>query len=494
MSPASPSPPSPPSPPPPPSPRGGGLFLRIYVTFILTVIAFAAIVGLVVLSLAGQYDAAWVESVDAAVAAREPALSRLVADSGDATSRAALEAEVAALASELDLRAAIHDREGNLLAGDPATRSPRALKPRQLARLQRGQPVVRRGERGERGDRGPALGFGITGADGSVLAVLALAVGDRGADRNRLLVLALLGLLAILAGGAWPLARSLTRRLAVLEESAGRIARGELGHRIPDPRASDELGRLGLAFNDMAAQLEAQVHGQRALLTNVSHELRTPVARMRVLAELLAERLAGMPDLEHPATIRVRRGIAELGDDLIELETLIADLLTSGRLDLGGAATLHRVDTGLAPLLARVAARVAARVRCDEALHLELDPVLIERLLANLLHNARRACPEGQIEVAAEVIGDRLVLAVEDEGPGIAAADRAAIFEPFTRLDAARARDHGGVGLGLYLCRQIAQAHGGTITAEDRRDGARGARFAVVLPRHAPAPTAGLVV
>ncbi len=467
-----------------PGTRRGGLFLRIYVTFILTMVAFAAIVGVVTLSLADQYDAAWVESVDAAVATREPALSRLVADP---SGRAALEAEVAALARELDLRAAIRDTEGRLIAGDPATRSPRALKPRQLARLQRGQPVVHRGERGE---RGPALGFGLTGPDGSVIAVLALEVGDRGFERRRLLVLALLGLLAILAGGAWPLARSLTRRLAVLELGAGRIARGELGHRIPGERASDELGRLGHAFNDMAAQLEAQVRGQRALLTNVSHELRTPVARMRVLAELLAERLAGMPDAEHPATVRVRRGISELGDDLVELETLIADLLTSGRLDLGGAATLQRSDTELAPLLARVAARVDARVRCPPELRAELDPILIERLLANLLHNARRACPEGQIEVTAQPAGERVILAVEDEGPGIDPAERAAIFEPFTRLDAARARDHGGVGLGLYLCRQIAQAHGGTITAEDRPDGARGARLAVVLPMRPTAPAA----
>jgi len=75
------------------------------------------------------------------------------------------------------------------------------------------------------------------------------------------------------------------------------------------------------------------------------------------------------------------------------------------------------------------------------------------------------------------------VLAVEDEGAGIAAEDRAVIFDPFTRLDDARARDQGGVGLGLYLCRQIAEAHGGTIKAEDRPGGARGARLAVRLPR-----------
>ncbi len=471
---------------PAPPVRRGGLFLRIYFTFILTVVAFAALVGLVVLSLAGQYDAAWVESVDAAFAAREPTLTRLVADP---TQHDALETELAALAHELDLRAAIRDADGHLLAGDPAARGPRGLKPRQRARLQRGEPMV---QRPDRGDRGPALSFGLTGPDGSIVAVLALDVGDRAGNRNRLLALALLGLLAILAGGAWPLARSLTRRLAVLEQGAGRIARGELDHRIPDDRASDELGRLGLAFNAMAAQLEAKIRGQRALLTNVSHELRTPVARMRVLAELLSERLAGMPDADHPATVRVRRGIGELGDDLVELEALIADLLTSGRLDLGGATTLQRSDTELASLLTRVAARVDAEVRCDPALRADVDAVLLERLLANLAHNARRACPEGQIELAAVATTSGLLLTVEDDGPGIAPADREAIFEPFTRLDAARARDHGGVGLGLYLCRQIAHAHGGTITAEDRPGGARGARLVVTLPTP-PVPTAMVV-
>lgn len=458
--------------------RGGGLFRRIYLTFVLTVVTFAGLVALVVLTLSGRHDAAWVESVDAAVASREPALVELLTAPHREPAR--LEQELAALAGELELRAAIRDPDGRLLAGDPETRSPRSRSPRQRERLQRGQPIV------QRGGREPALAFGLAGPDGRLLAILALDVGDRGASQTRLLALALLGLLAVLAVGAWPLARSLTRRLAALEQGADRIARGELGHRVPGERGGDELDRLGHAFNDMAAQLEAMLRGQRALLTNVSHELRTPVARMRVLAELLGERLAGMPDAEHPAAQRVRRGLVELGEDLTELESLISDLLTSGRLDLAGAPALQRTNTPLAPLLARVAARVDARVRCDPALQAELDVVLVERLLANLLHNARRACPEGQIDISAELHGDALLLAVEDEGPGIAPADRATIFDPFTRLDAARARDHGGVGLGLYLCRQIAQAHGGTICAEDRRDGARGARLAVTLPR-APA-------
>ena len=466
-----------------PRPRAG-LFRRIYFTFILTVVGFAALVALAVLSLAGQYDAAWVESVELAVAAREDTLARGLGDP------AALAREVEALAAELDLRVALRDPEGLLLAGDPATRTPRGRgrngpNPRRLARLQRGEPMV------QRGDRDPALAFGIFAASGELVAVLSLDSGDRGAARARQLALALLGLLLALGLGAWPLARSLTRRLARLEQGAGRIARGELGHRVPADRGGDELDRLGHAFNDMAAQLEAMLRGQRALLTNVSHELRTPVARMRVLVELLGERLDGAPDPAHPVAVRLRRGIGELAEDLVELEGLINDLLTSGRLDLAGAPALQRARVELLPLLTRAGARVGARVRCDPPdLVAELDVVLIERLLANLLHNARRACPEGQVELAAVRAGDALVLSVEDEGPGIAAEDRVRIFDPFTRLDAARARDHGGVGLGLYLCRQIAQAHGGTIAAEDRPDRARGARLAVRLPSVAADPTA----
>ncbi|MBK7828273.1 ATP-binding protein [Nannocystis sp.] len=458
----------------PESRRRGGLFRRIYLSFVLTVVAFAALVGLAVLTLASPYDAAWVESVDAAVTAREPALTQQLAD------RPALERELAALADELQLRAVLVDPDGKRLAGDPATRGPRGprgLKQRQRARLLRGQPMVHRDE------RGPALSFGLSDPDGQLVAVLSLDTGDGPAPRARLLALALLGLLAALAVGAWPLARSLTRRIAALELGAGRIARGELGHRVPGRPAGDELDRLGDAFNEMAARLEAMLRGQRALLTNVSHELRTPIARMRVLAELLGERVDALPNQDHPGVTRLRRGIAELGEDLLELETLISDLLTSGRLDLAGTKALQRSRVELAPLLTRLAARVDARARCEpQELHAELDLVLVERLLANLLHNARRACPQGQIDLSARVDADQLILSVEDEGPGIAPADRATIFDPFTRLDAARARDHGGVGLGLYLCRQIAQAHGGTITAEDRPGGAQGARLAVRLP------------
>lgn len=454
------------------------LFWRIYLTFLLTVIGFTGLAGLAIWQFSGNYGPEWVESVAAAVSAREDALRAGLADPPE------LQAEAAGLAAELDLRVAVRDAEGELLAGDPETRTPRNWKPRQRSRLMRGQPVV------GRGDNGPALSIGLRdAANEQLVAVVHVDTGDGEGARGRLLAVALLGLLAVLASGAWPLARSLTRRLAALEQGAGRIARGELAYRVAEQGGNDEIDRLGRAFNAMAGRLEAMMRAQRALLTNVSHELRTPVARMRVLGELLGERVLALPDATHPAAVRLGKGIGELGEDLIELEALIADLLTSGRLELVArpagtvGPAIPRVPVELHPLLSRVAARSAARVVCPEDLTIPADALLLERLLTNLLHNARRACPEGQIEVSARVDDDRVVLAVEDEGAGIAAEDRAVIFDPFTRLDDARARDHGGVGLGLYLCRQIAEAHGGTIAAEDRPGGARGARLAVRLPR-----------
>ena len=105
-----------------------------------------------------------------------------------------------------------------------------------------------------------------------------------------------------------------------------------------------------------------------------------------------------------------------------------------------------------------------------------------EQQLSNLLANGRRACPDGEIVVAARDTGGGVEITVTDEGPGVPAEHREEIFEPFRRLDAARDRDRGGVGLGLYLSRQICVAHGGSIEVQDRPDGASGAHFVVTLP------------
>lgn len=443
-----------------------GLFWRVFATFAFAVVAFAALALLLQFALSERRDAGWVEAVDAAVEAHEAALQ------ADAAS---VERELAALSTELDLRLALRTRAGELVAGAPEVRQLRNLRSRQAARLERGAPVVLRDKGGE---------VSLVLAIGPDLLLIA-EPEPRGVRRTRGLVAGGVGLIVLLGLSAWLLARSLTRRLAVLEDGAARIARGELDHRVDAPQGGDEIDRLGVAMNDMAKQLGELLRGQRSLLANVSHELKTPLARLRVLAELLDERAASLPQQDHPATARMHQGALELERDVREIDALVQDLLTSGRLELSGphAPALRRATIELGPFLARLAAAqgAAPSVHPPE-LAIPGDAVLLERLLGNLLSNARRACPEGQITISARAAEGRAEIAVEDEGPGIPAAERARVFEAFYRLDDARARDHGGTGLGLYLCAQIARAHGGTIAAEDRPDGARGARLVVRLP------------
>lgn len=444
-----------------------GLFGRVFFTFFAAVLAFVTLASIVLFATRERHDAGWVEAADAAVESHKPALLAALGAGGD------LEREVAALAAELELRIALRDLDGTHLAGDPTTHPLRPLRPRQRNRLERGAPVMLREKSGE-----PQLAFAIGDR-----AVLVADTGDHGPRRTRMLALGIAGLIGLLGASAWLLARSLTRRLALLEDGAARIARGDLGHRVTVDPAGDEIDRLGRTMNDMAKQLGELLRGQRSLLANVSHELKTPIARLRVLAELLAERAESLP--EHPASARIRQGAVELEQDLGELATLVQDLLTSGRLELSGphASPLQRTPIDLAPFLARVGAPFAAEVEVTPpALVLVGDPLLLGRLITNLLSNARRACPQGHVWITAVEGAGQVTLAVEDEGPGIPPAERARVFEAFYRLDDARARDHGGAGLGLYLCAQIARAHGGTIAAEARAGDRQGARLQVRLP------------
>jgi signal transduction histidine kinase len=503
------------------------LFLRIYATFVVSVLAFAALVALLVSAAFSSWGdervGELVEHLDAhgpafaqAVATRDEAALRTIVD----TLEADLDAYVLVLPRMRGRRLGppliAPDHEGAPLPAPihehPLTEHP--LTKSETQRLRRGLPFVRRHGLGPPTIGVPLFEHGFALEDEAELEedddlrhdpnadkrgqFVALVVIEPTHDpHRRILGLGLL-LLVALAGGAWPLARSLTSRLAKLERSTRALAGGELSHRAeitsaarngadgPEPR--DEIDRLALAFNEMADQLEALLTGQRTLLANVSHELRTPIARTKVLVEILGERIESMRSAEQAGEprapedlARLERGLDEMQQDIAEVEALIRDLLTSGRLELGRDHALVLEPIVLGGLCEEAAARFGARVECEPGLTLQGDRMLLDRMLKNLLGNARRACPDGDIVIRGKREADALVLEVEDEGPGIASSERSIIFEPFARLDAARDRDQGGVGLGLYLCRQIAQAHHGTIRAFGRLDGASGARFVVRL-------------
>lgn len=462
---------------PPDRPRRGGLFARIFLTFLATAVASAIVAAVAGFTFAARFSADWIEEATEAIDAHGPQLQAAVHDP-EQLDQAARE-----LGERLDSRVGIYERRGRRIAGEGPPRLPRGALRQRRQQLRAGKPVVLPRGRLEP----PGIAYALFDPqDGRVAQVV--AVMPRPGFRLMIPMVALALMIPVLGGGAWILSRSLTRRLARIEASADRIARGELQHRIEleheIPR--DELDQLGRAFNEMAGKVEALLQGQRTLLANVSHELRTPIARMKVLVEILQERIDALraEGNESRPVQRLHKGLGDLGVDIDEVERLISDLLTSGRLELRhGAATAidaHHVDAG--SLLRRVADKVGARVEVSGSPSLHVDELLVERLLSNLLANARRACPHGEIVVAARSDGDRTELTVTDEGPGVAPENRETIFEPFTRLDHARDRDRGGVGLGLYLCRQICLAHDGSIEVTGRPDGASGARFVVELP------------
>ncbi|HGG56759.1 MAG TPA: HAMP domain-containing protein, partial [Nannocystis exedens] len=249
----------------------------------------------------------------------------------------------------------------------------------------------------------PILNWGIRGTNERRLQAVLTADAGSATGQRWLLLSSLLGLLVILGIGALPLARSLVHRLAAVEDGAGKIAEGALDHRLPLPPGGpkDEVDRLAAAFNQMAGRLEDLISGQRILLANVSHELRTPVARMRVLVEILEARTEflskGASDETQSTIDRLHRGMGELTEDLLEIEALINDLLTSGRLELAADGGIEQSALLACEFLDRVGERFEAETSAEPAnLVLIGDSMLLERLLSNLLSNARRACPNGK--------------------------------------------------------------------------------------------------
>ena len=474
-----------PAPSPTPSMHRGGLFRRILAMFLGTAVAAAAVAAIAGYTFATRFSSEWVGEVVQAIEAQSDELQAAGED------EAALTAIMAELGQRLDADVALYGKRGRKVAGEGPPHMPHDFR-ESRHELKQGHPVVIRPSR----LAPPGVIYGLqdqeTGRIAGVVGVL-----PRPGFRLSVPLISVAVMLVVLGAGAWVLSRSLTRRLGHIEASAERIARGELRHRIALESAvpRDELDQLASAFNAMAETVETLLQGQRTLLANVSHELRTPIARMKVLVEILQERVATLRergDDSRPVQ-RLDQGLRDMALDIAEVEALISDLLTSGRLELRPGAGAAAVEVGpidVAALLRRVAAKVDARVEVTGQPELEADELLVERMLSNLLANARRACPAGRITISAHPRGEALELWVEDEGPGVPAAHRESIFEPFTRLDEARDRDRGGVGLGLYLCRQICRSHHGTIEVTDRADGARGARFVCRLPLRQPARAA----
>jgi len=282
-------------------------------------------------------------------------------------------------------------------------------------------------------------------------------------NRLRLILLLVVGG-GIAAGAA---AGALVSRAALvpvrrLTGAAERIAKtGDPRERVTDAGGRDELSRLGTAFNTMLAALEDSLETQRRFVADASHELRTPLTSLQTNIEVLKEQ-------ERLAPGQRAKLFADLEREAHEMRDLIGALLELARAD----APQARVEVHLDEIVGAAVERARSRFpnvtfeSSIEATTIDGSPERLERAVWNLLENAGKWTAPGSTVEVSLIDGE---VRVRDHGPGIAAEDREHVFDRFYRATSARALP--GSGLGLAIVRDVAEAHGGSVSAEDAPGG-----------------------
>jgi two-component system OmpR family sensor kinase len=302
-------------------------------------------------------------------------------------------------------------------------------------------------------------------------------------------LLTMLSGVLVLGVGAFLTARWIARPLTRLSQMATSLGQGDLRARSELSR-NDEVGEVARAFDEMAERIQRLLQNEKELLANVAHELRTPLARIRVALEIAGEGDAPT----------VRSSLSEIAVDLSELESLINDVLTAARFELvDGVAKSSQFALHLQEIAPRtIGERSADRFRASHperpfSAHFEpgsgvidADPVLLRRVIDNLLENAHKYSPDPEAAILLEVSeqGERACFEIKDGGMGISSEDLPRVFTAFFRGERSRSRGTGGVGLGLTLAERIVEAHGGSIEVESGVG--TGSTFRALLPMHAP--------
>jgi signal transduction histidine kinase len=287
-------------------------------------------------------------------------------------------------------------------------------------------------------------------------------------------------LAALVAATTWVVVGRALAPVEAIREQVADISANALEKRVHVPETADEVSRLAITMNTMLERLQAAADKQRRFIADASHELQTPLATVRTQLEVA---------VVHPRATEWPRTAALVLEENHLMERLVRDLLYLARADEGApgrASTLVNLDDVVLTEVAR--RRGDTRVRFDTS---GVSPANVlgrmndlGRAVSNLLENAVRYASE-VINVSLTHYQERVILAIQDDGPGIPLEHRRAVFERFTRLDAARSRDGGGSGLGLAIVHEIIERHGGTVTVAES---SVGARLVVDLPA---APSTG---
>ncbi len=319
-------------------------------------------------------------------------------------------------------------------------------------------------------------------ADGDVTVVVARSLSDASEAVlavRRLLAVGVPVLLLVVGATTWRVVGRALRPVAAIRGEVEQISDTQLHRRVPQPPGRDEIADLATTMNGMLSRLEEAADRQRRFVSDASHELRSPVASIRHHAEVA---------LRHPG----RTNVPELAETVLaenlRVQELVESLLVLARTDenapLSGAQIVD-LDDLVHDHARRI--RAARGVQVDtaglSAGRVRGSAAQLTIMIGNLVDNAaRHARSRISLSLATAHRDGLVVLRVEDDGSGVPVADRHRIFERFVRLDEARDRDHGGVGLGLAIVDGVVRVHGGTVTVTQIPGG--GARFEVRLPLH----------
>ncbi|MFL6106437.1 MAG: sensor histidine kinase [Marmoricola sp.] len=377
--------------------------------------------------------------------------------------------EAAATTGRNDVVVQLLDAHGTVIASD---------HPDRLAVPLLTSPGVHRSQivPGEH-DKFTVVGIRATGKQRVALVIVGRSTEQRDetrAEASGVLAVSVPLTVAALALIIWFSVGRALRPVEVMREEADQINAAHLPDRLAVPEGNDEIPRLAHTLNEMLDRIEEGHRLQRQFVSDASHELRSPLAVIRQAAEV---------SQSHPDRV----GVEQLADDVLaetaRLESLVSALLTLARVEGRADSPNQQVD------LDDLVFTEVARQRTVSDIHLDVsdvgagrtsgNPVLLGQVVSNLLDNAVRHA-RSSVRISLHQGEGTARLRVEDDGSGIAPADRGRVFERFVRLDEARARDDGGSGLGLAIVASIVGAHGGSVRITDGPSG--GALFEVLLP------------
>ncbi|PLX80817.1 MAG: two-component sensor histidine kinase [Desulfuromonas sp.] len=325
--------------------------------------------------------------------------------------------------------------------------------------------------------------------DGKTVGFLGLSPQKRLADSLQLqylrkqkktfsLIALGIGLLAALL--TLPLTRRLVRPVKALAAATRELTGGNFKVRTP-AASHDELGQLSRDFNTLAATLDQNEQARKRWVADISHELRTPLAVLRGEIEALQDHVREVT----PQSLESLHGeVMQLGrlvDDLYELSMSDLGALTYKKAMIEPLSLLQKVVDQLTARFEEAGLKIDLELPDGPALRLLADPERLQQLFSNLLENSLRYTdPGGRVELRIERDPEQLTIAIHDTSPGVAPAEIPRLFERLYRVEGSRSRAAGGAGLGLSICRNIVEAHGGRISAKPSPLG--GLCLEIVLP------------